>query len=172
MDTEIEEEASLTLPIFYSNPYCNSGNDVKVKDNKTVILTDSIYKKIEIGKISKVTFASDVLYIKELKTKYTDTIEFSSNCVAMYVCKKVDLKKDNIFNSNGKKVVMYVEEDLDVDKGSNFTGSVYSEKKIDSKGYKNARTIMKGMFIAEHIHSKYTDWNWDTNCGSCASFNT
>lgn len=88
VSTKVEEEASLTMPSFGYNPYCNSKNDVTVGSNSTATLTDSIYGKVKVGKNSKVTFTSDVIYVEELKTSYDDTIAFTSSCVTIYSCKK------------------------------------------------------------------------------------
>jgi Tfp pilus assembly protein PilE len=170
VDTKIEEEASLTLPSFQYNTHCNSNNDVTVGSNTSVTLTDSVYGKVKVGKNSKVTFTSDVLYMEDFKTSYDDTIKFTQSCVTMYVCKKVELKKNNIFNAEGKSVLIFVEEDFKIEKNSSAITSVYSEKHIHSDGDKNGdENELTGLFIAEKIHSKRTNWNWNTACGGCQS---
>jgi len=170
VDTKIEEEASLTLPSFQYSTHCNSKNDVTVGSNTSVTLTDSIYGKVKVGKNSKVTFTSSTLYMEDFSTSYDDTIKFTQSCVTMYVCKKVELKKNNIFNAEGKSVLIFVEEDFKIEKNSSAITSVYSEKHIHSEGDKNGdENELTGLFIAEKVHSKRTNWNWNTACGGCQS---
>jgi hypothetical protein len=170
VSNKIEEEASLTMPSFAYNPYCNSKNDVTVGSNSTATLTDSIYGKVKVGKNSKVTFTSDVIYVEDLKTSYDDTISFTSSCATIYSCKKVEIKKNNIFNAEGKSVLIYTEEDFKVEKNSDVIASVYSKKHIHTNGDKSGEEInMTGFYIGEKIESKHTVWNWDTNCEGCQS---
>jgi hypothetical protein len=170
VSNKIEEEASLTMPSFAYNPYCNSKNDVTVGSNSTATLTDSVFGKIKMGKNSKLTFTSDVIYVEDLKTSYDDTISFTSSCVTIYSCKKVEIKKNNIFNAEGKSVLIYTEEDFKVEKNSDVIASVFSQKHIHTNGDKSGEEInMTGFYIGEKIESKHTVWNWDTNCEGCQS---
>jgi HYR domain/Secretion system C-terminal sorting domain len=145
---------------------CISIENIKVGSNKTVTLTDSVYGKVSIGKNSTVTFTQPVLYLTDLKTGDDVTIKFSG-CTKISICEKVDLKKNNTFNSTDETVVIYSEGDVKIHQNSTVNASIYTLKELHTHGEKNGVTEMKGLYIAEKVHSHYTNWNWNTECNSC-----
>ncbi len=173
--TEIDEATNVDLPDFQYNPYCEKckyddedcyESDISVGSNKTVTLNGSIYGKVAIGKSSTVTFTSETLYLKDLKTSDDVEIIFDG-CTKVLICDKLDLKKNNTFNAADKAVVVYVGYDANIDENSVVNASIYCQKSLDVYGKEDAESQMKGMYIAEKIKSKYTTWNWNTTCDEC-----
>ena len=76
--------------------------------------------------------------------------------------------KDNVFNPDGYKVVVFLEKDkAEIKEGTTFNGSIYSlDKEIKAKGKSNSPTYMNGFFIGEKVKGeKNVTWNWSTDCG-------
>ena len=178
---------SVILPSYKTNPYCE-GNSEKPKGhnndnsescsqsirNKTVAnnaaanLDDSIYSVISVGNNATAIFTQPVVYIKSLTTGSNSKIEFSG-CTEIRVCGDIELGDYTIFNSSGKGVVIYCDEKAHLNKGSIFTGSIYSKGEIETKGTCTSRILMKGMFIGKEVESEYTNWNWNDGNNSCFS---
>jgi len=155
--------ATVTLPLFISNPY-NSSNDVSVPNNTTVTLNDCIFDKLEIKKNATVTFTCDNIFINELKLKEGVTINFA-NSANMFINKGVKVHKYSSFNPTGQDVTMYVDHKFEVEYGSDVEANVYALGDIKAKGKKNKPTTMTGLFIGRKVDGKENvTWNWDTNC--------
>jgi len=142
-----------------------------VGSNTSVTLTDSIYGKITVGKNSTVTFTRSRIFLKELNTSEKVTIKFTESCVEMRVCEDVDLKDENKFNMEEKSVVVYTEKGFDIDKASTINASIYTLGDINVNAAKNYMTNMEGLYIADNVKSIWTNWSWNTNCGTCTNFN-
>ena len=165
--TRITSPLYLNLPPFKNNHYNNSGNNVHITNNSTVDLNDSIYKELYIGTNATVTFTRPVVYIKKLHTNSNVKIKFSA-CTVLKIYDKSEIGASNLFDSDMKGVIIYARKDITIEKGSSFTGIIYTLDKIEAKGQSSGQISMKGMFIAEKIESNHTLWNWNTNCSGCS----
>ena len=86
-----------------------------------------------------VTFTQSNVYIKELKTKKNVTIEFSG-CTNLFINKKIKFQKNTTFNANGNQVLMYVDDKVEVEEGSDITARIYAnDEEIKVKGVSQAR---------------------------------
>ncbi|MCB9251797.1 MAG: T9SS type A sorting domain-containing protein [Flavobacteriales bacterium] len=148
----------------------SSSNDITVGSNKSVTLNDSIYGNITLGKNSTVTFTSPVIYAKSIKTSYDAEINFKSDCIKLMVCQDISLNKGNSFNPGNKSLLAYVEKSFTAEEGTTVNSSIYSMENIVSEGSSCKTNQMKGIFIAENVESKYTNWNKIDNCGTCKQF--
>ena len=162
---EIVGQADVPLPPFRYNTH-SSNNDIKVEEGQSMTLTDSIYGKIELEEGATLIFDSPTIYMEEIKTQDDATIDFAQSCEVM-VEKKVDLKKDNLFNPSFASVIVYTEDKLAAGERVTFTANVFAQKDIQvKKGNANNHSTMTGLFISmEKIDSdEYVDWNWGQNC--------
>lgn len=161
--------AVVTLPPFVFNTLSKkSSPSVTVNKNQSITLTGSVYNEIEIKDGGSVLFTSPDIYINELKTKKGVTIEFAG-CANLYIKEELELGKDNVFNAAGNYVVIYVDEEIEIEEGSNVTGHFYSyNEDIDVKGKDGRATYMTGSFIANKIKGdKNVTWQSDSFCPSC-----
>jgi hypothetical protein len=160
--------AVVSLPPFASNPYPGTF-DVKVPDNATVTLTDSIYKKLEIGKNATVTLSSKNIYAQEFIVRENATVKFAG-CANVIVKKKVVFEKFSKFNLEQNGVTIYVEDggtSVEWNEGAVFYGKVYAPNgDIKSDGGKVTTPILlNGQFIGYKVELKgFTTVNWDLNC--------
>lgn len=74
-----------------------------------------------------------------------------------------------MFNSANNSVIIYAEKKVDIKKGTTMNANVYTLEHFDTKGDKKSRNTLTGMYIAEKVHAHYTDFNWNTVCGSCGT---
>ena len=162
--------ANIPLPTFIYNTVSNNQSlDVIVNNNQTQTLTESVYGKVEIKNGANVTFTQQNIYIDELVIRNDATVQFSS-CSNLLINKRVQFGERTIFNSNENMVTMYVNNDVDIDKGSLIVARIYANNKdIDIKGDKNgSTTYMQGLFIGKKvIGNKNVVWNSDTYCAPC-----
>lgn len=146
----------------------NYAKDIKVKKNTKVTLSDSVYGKIQIESGAKVTFSSAVVYADKIETSKNDTLIFSG-CTKISLCDKMKIGQDNVVNAANKSIVFYVNDEVNIEKGTNFNGSIYTKDRLETIGNKNDEISMTGLFIAEKVHAHYTSFNWSTSCGSCGN---
>ncbi len=163
--------ASVILPVFqFNNLSNNSSPDLTVNSGTSMTISglDNVYDKIEVKENATlyVDASISVLYAEDITTKDGASIIFQGNA-EVKVQKKVEIDKNNSIGPDGPFTVSFwVEDDFSVEEGSNFTGNVYSLKKIDSKGKSNNQNSMTGIFIAEDkIDSDWTTWFANPNCG-------
>lgn len=97
------------------------------------------------------------------------SIKFS-NCTEVRIDDHFHLHKDNNFNPDGNSVVVYVEKHAHIHEGSTVKGVIYALDKLETKGKKNDRVSMTGLFISEHVHGTHTTWNWGTSCTTNCNF--
>ncbi|MCB0463683.1 MAG: lamin tail domain-containing protein, partial [Flavobacteriaceae bacterium] len=168
--TAIYQPANPIIPTFIYNTYSNNSSpDAKANDNQTLTLNGGVYDKVEIEEDATIIFTAPNVYINELKTKKRATIEFTG-CTNMFINKDFELDEDGTFNSSGKMVTLYIDDKLEVKKGSNFTGRVYAnDEDIKVKGGNNSDvTTMTGIFIGKKVEAdKNVIWNADYNCDTC-----
>ena len=160
----------VNLPKFISNPYCSSTNNVTVKSNARVTLTDSIYGTIVIGSGSKVTFTRPVIYANRITTSTNVTLIFST-CTKIILCNTTVIADNNIINFDNKSVVFYTPTAIQIKKGTNITASIYTKDKLETLGNNGSRITMKGLIIAKNQYADYTDFNWNTAFNSCGAMN-
>lgn len=165
--------AAVTLPPFITNPYAGT-IDYKVPDNSTVTLTDSIFKKLEIGKNATVNITSSTIYAQEFIVKENATVNFSK-CANLLIKKKVLFEKNAKFNLDQYSTTIYVQDggtSVEFREGNKFYGKVYAPNgEIYSSGGKSENpTLLTGQFIANTVELKdFTTVNWDLNCDvSCS----
>ncbi len=166
--TKIFSAVPFNLPAFESNPYPTAGSNITIGNNKTVTLTDSIYKLIIIGSNSTVTFTKPVVYIKNLSTNSNSIIKFS-NCMVLKIYNTMDIGANNEINPDLNQVTVYAGDNVDIGRGSSINASIYSLGKIETTGTSASRVSMKGMFLANRVVSYYTDWNWNDSCTTCST---
>src|SRR5690606_19284773 len=113
----IYQPANPNIPTFVYNTYSNNNSpSVTINNNQTLTLTGSVYKKIEVKDGATVIFTKPNIYIDELKTNKDATIEFSG-CTNVFINKDFKLDDRGILNSNGYMVTIYVDDNVDIDKG-------------------------------------------------------
>ena len=163
--------AIVVLPTFQFNTLSNNSSPgLTVNNGQTVTISspNNVYDKIEVKDGATLIFDGSIgtLYAKEIKTKDGASIVFGGN-TEVRVQKKVDIDKNNTVGPNGPYTVnFWIEDDLSVKEGSNFTGNVYAMKKIESKGKSNSSNSMTGIFISENkVDSDHATWNRNPNCG-------
>jgi hypothetical protein len=166
--TRYNYPANVALPPFVSNPYPGTF-DVKVPDNATVTLSDSVYKKIEIGRNATVTFTRPTVFAQEVLVREGARVKFNA-CANMVIKKKIAFEKNAKFNLEQNGVTVYVQEGGDAvvfSEGTQFIGKVYAPNgNITSSGGKVATpTLLTGQFIGYKVEfMDYTTINWDLNC--------
>ncbi len=163
--------ANVILPQFIYNTLSNNNSpDITVPENQAMTLYGDVYGKIDIKEGATVTFAQSNVYINELKTKENTTIEFSG-CSYLYINKELKFDDHTTLNALGNKVVIYVDDDIEVKKGGSITASMYAnDEHIKVDGEISDPTYMKGTFIGKKItgHDN-VNWEWDTNCVPCTN---
>ncbi|MBK9328918.1 MAG: T9SS type A sorting domain-containing protein [Sphingobacteriales bacterium] len=166
--TQIHTVASAPIPAFETNPY-SSNNNIRVNAGQTVILTDTIYNEIKIEKAGVVIFTQPVVNIRKLETKEFAVIKFMQ-CTKVRLKEHLHLKRNSRFNPDGLGVTVFAQKHVDIQEGSKVLATLYAkDEHIKVKGKSTNRTTMTGLFIAKKIEKgEYTDWNANTQCGSCS----
>ena len=166
--------ADVEIPEFlYNNLSTGSSPEVKVENNQTELLTESVYEKVEVKDGATAIFTQSNVYIKELKTKKNATVEFSS-CANVFIDKKLKLEEGTIFNSAGYQVTIYVDDDVEIKENSEITARIHAnDNKIEIRGKKKKNQdepiFMTGLFIAKEVKSeRNVIWNSDSFCEPCA----
>ncbi|MGC1631628.1 MAG: T9SS type A sorting domain-containing protein, partial [Gelidibacter sp.] len=168
--TSVYQPAIPIIPAFVYNGYSNSNSlDVRVNKNQTVTLSGGVYNNVDLEESATVIFTAPNVYINELTTKKSATIEFDG-CTNVFLNKTFKLDDNGVFNSNGYMVTMYVNADFEVKKGSDFTGRVHTNKHdIAIEGHNSSTTYMTGLFIGKTVEAdKNVVWNADQYCEPCS----
>jgi hypothetical protein len=167
--------ANPTIPPFVYNTYSNGSSlDATINNNQTITLTGSVYDVVTVKQNATVIFSQSNVYINELKTFDGASIEFAG-CANVFINEKFMLAQNGTINSNGNKVVFYVNEDVQIEKGSNVRASIHAynheilAKGLNSNGNNGGEpTYMTGLFIAKKVHgNKNVIWNADDLCSPC-----
>ncbi|MFC5196568.1 HYR domain-containing protein [Bizionia hallyeonensis] len=173
--TPIYAAANPTIPTFVYNTYSNNASpDATVNNNQTVTLNGSVYDVVTVKQGATVIFSQSNVYINELKTFKDANIEFSG-CANVILNEKFTLAEGGTINSNGNKVVFYVDEDVQIEKGSDVRASIhaYNHEMLVKGANGNGNnagepTYMTGLFIANRVHgNKNIIWNADSLCEPC-----
>jgi len=160
----IRARADVALPDFHYNPF-NYGPNRTVHNGQSVILTNCIYKKLDIKKDATVTFTCENIFIHELKIGDNVTMLFDG-AANLFVNKDIKPKKGLDFNPTGHTVTLYAKKKVEVKENSEVIGNIYSKKDLKVKAKNNKTTYMTGLFIAHKVHGdKPVTWNWwDETC--------
>jgi hypothetical protein len=131
-------------------------------------LSGDVYDKVDIKEGATVIFTESNIFIDDLKTKKDITIEFSG-CTYLYINKSLKFEKNITFNTLGHKVVIYVDDKIEIKEGGYVNANMYANnKEIKVKGKNDNPTNMIGMFIASKIKGEdYVNWEMDTSCITC-----
>ncbi|WP_452225251.1 T9SS type A sorting domain-containing protein [Lacinutrix chionoecetis] len=167
--SEILSPAVLTLPVFVNNSInYNSNQDIVVQNGQTMTLNGDTYGTVEVKDGATLIFTNENIYLKKIKTKENATINFSG-CTNVVLQKGIDFDENTTFNALGNMVVIYADDDVKIDKGSDITARIYvKDDDIEVKGASNNPTIMTGLFIAKKVKGdKEIVWSQDTLCNPC-----
>ncbi len=161
--------ADVTLPEFLENNVSNSNSpNVTVNKYQTVELHESNYGTVKVKKGGKVVFTNSNVYLREIKVERSATVNFTQ-CANVYINKKLNFHRNTTFNDMGNSVFVYVDDKIQVGRGSKITASMYANNrdiKVKAKYYN--RTYMKGLFIAEKVKGKkHVTWNKDESFSPC-----
>ncbi len=111
----IYSPANVTLPPFEQNPVPNSGADVSIGTNQTMVLNDTVYGRIRLSRGSHVIFYNPygVVNVKEIRVNHKaagalSILEFRQ-CTKVRVKERVDLGPRCTINPDSLNVIFYVE---------------------------------------------------------------
>ncbi|HXH19489.1 MAG TPA: hypothetical protein VNJ07_10440, partial [Chitinophagales bacterium] len=167
VSTQIHSPAIIPLPPFEFNTHCNEGQSLQIPSNSNVTLTGSLYNGITIGGNSTVVFTQDNIDVENIYAKDNVTIQFTSRCVKLRICKKMQLGKNNSFNPSDNEVIVFVEKDVTIGGGSAVNADIYmlGGKMTVKKAPQNDPNILKGLFIVNFLEAgDYTQWYQNTVC--------
>jgi hypothetical protein len=172
----INAPANPAIPAFQPNMLSNVGSpNITVNSNQTVSITGSVYGLVDIKNGATVTFTQPNIYIDDLKTGQNVTIKFEG-CANVYINKKFMLAQyGNINYEDGNNVVFYVNDDVQIEKGSKVRVRMHlNGHEILAKGENGNKnqspepTFMKGLFIANRVHGSINVvWSADDVCSPC-----
>ncbi|MDP4260939.1 MAG: HYR domain-containing protein [Bacteroidota bacterium] len=168
---------SLTISASTSVPVSANYKTLTIKKNISVIITGTLYGKIDIQEGAQVTFSppSGVVNIESLtvtgKGSNITRIKFG-NCTSVRIKDNVTIDQSTLVNVDGPKVTFYLGDNNSDDeqfivKGDNdiVSANVYIKKGLLSV---NGNVIlMKGWFIAEKVENGGSLVVWDDN--NCTS---
>lgn len=169
--TTYTRSTDVPLPDVMANPFNKSKNHVKIKDNQTAVLTDSIYGDIEIGKNAKVTFTQPRVYAITYWAKEKSEVKFE-NCANVSVLKSVKLDKESVTNPDNKTLTFVVKDNSPANEflfgaGAQYNGRAFAPlgEIIVDKATALKPTLLTGQFLAKKVTAdEFTRWNWNTNC--------
>ncbi|RIA08897.1 putative secreted protein (Por secretion system target) [Flavobacteriaceae bacterium MAR_2010_72] len=169
----INQPANPVIPPFQFNTVSNASSpNVVVTTNTT--LSGAIYGTVEVRDGATVTFSQSNIYINNLKTFQGAKIEFTG-CANVYLNEKFMLAQNGVINSGGENVVFYVNEDVQIEKGSNVKARMHlnghellAKGEAGNKNKAPEPTYMTGLFIANRVHGSINVvWNADDVCSPC-----
>lgn len=172
---QINQPANPTLPDFVSNTLSNNASpSVTIANGQSLTLNESVYNVVTVNQGATVTFNESNVYINELRTSDGANIEFAG-CANVFINTKFRLAQNGVINSFGNNVVFFVNDDVQIEKGSDVRARIYSNggeifvKGANAKGNNAAEpTYMTGLFIANRVHGSINViWNADDVCGPC-----
>jgi uncharacterized protein YrzB (UPF0473 family) len=172
----IFQPANIPFPDFVFNTLSNNTSpNVTINNNQSTTLNGSVYGTITVKQGATVTFSQPDVYIDQLKTFDGASIEFAG-CANVFINDKFMLAQNGTINANGNNVVMYVNEDVQIEKGSYVRARIHSNgNELLAKGpngngnNSGDLTQMIGLFIAKKVHgNKNVVWNADDICNPCS----
>jgi hypothetical protein len=173
--TQVNQPANPIIPAFVFNTQSTASSpDVTVNNNQSQTLNGSVYDIVTVKQGATVTFSQPNVYINEIKTFENATIAFSG-CTNVYLNEKFMLAKGGNINTTGENVVFYVNDDVQIEQGSNVRARIHLNgneilvKGANANGNNAAEpTYMTGLFIANRVHgNKNIIWNADSVCDPC-----
>lgn len=148
--------AEPVIPDFmYNNTDTSNDQDVDVEENGVVVFSESVYEDIDVKDGATITFSGhEFVYIEELDIEDNVTILFDQ-CTNLIIKKKVSIGKYNNFNPGEQNVFVFVEEEVEVKKGTFFHGGIYTMEKLRiRKADEDAPTMMNGVFIGDDVKAR------------------
>jgi hypothetical protein len=174
--TQVNAPSNPTIPGFVFNTYSNNSSpSVTINNSQTQTLNGSVYDVVTVRQNATVNFSQSNVYINELKTFEGASIEFVG-CANVYINEKFMLAQNGTINNDDpNNVVFYVNDDVQIEKGSNVRARIHTNNNdILAKGENGngnnmgEPTYMTGLFIAKRVHgNKNVVWNADTLCEPC-----
>ena len=164
-----EDPAISLIPPFYTNTVSNSDSaDLKVNDDETMTTNGEIFNKVEIKEGGTLTFTGSNIFINELKVEKYTTIKFE-NCANVFINHALRFEEYTNFNPDMNNVTLYVNNNVEVKKGSNITAHIYvDDNEIKAEGKADAPTYMKGVFVGKKVEGKYVvTWEGVEYCNPC-----
>ncbi len=164
VDNPIYETPDLILPDHLNHTY-TAGSNLKVASNQVLIITDSIFKDIEIEKGATVTFTSPNIYCKNFKVD--ENVKVIVNpCTKLIITDLFDLGKNNQVNVENNGLIIYSKH-AHIDEGNVVTAHMYVNTHLRVKGSSSRPTLLKGQQIGNEItaddHVTF-DWNTSDPC--------
>ena len=162
--------APQTIPTFVANTYSNATSpDVIANSNTT--LNGSVYDVVQIGQGVTLTFTEPNIYINQLVTQQNATIKFDG-CANMFINQKFTLAQFGTINPDDNNIVIYVNADIQIEKGSYVRARMHSNGNEFLVKGENANknqapepTLMKGLFIGRRVHGSINvKWEQDELC--------
>ncbi|TPV32253.1 HYR domain-containing protein [Paucihalobacter ruber] len=172
---QINQPANPTLPDFVTNTLSNNASpSITIANGQSLTLNEAVYNIVTVNQGATVTFNESNVYINELRTSDGANIEFAG-CANVFINTKFRLAQNGVINSFGNNVVFFVNDDVQIEKGSDVRARIYSNggeifvKGANAKGNNAAEpTYMTGLFIANRVHGSINViWNADDVCGPC-----
>jgi len=121
VSTVINSPADIKLPVFESMPYTGT-IDVKIPNNSTVYLTDTLYREINVGKGATAVFTQPVVNIdRHLKLQHGSTVKFTQ-CAKVRCNQTVDAGQHVTINPGEKSVTFYCGDNVNFHQGAHVTG--------------------------------------------------
>lgn len=150
---EYANVANISLP---SLSFSSSGNDIKVKKNKTQALSPDTYGKIEVEKKATLHLSSGEYFFEELKLKQNVKLEIdlANGPITINVVNKVDMDKDVTMSleplgeNDSRYVTINSLKDMQIDKGSVLLGTFnapYGKVQLKKEVY------LRGSICSEEI---------------------
>jgi len=170
--TPITTEASLTLPTFETNPFCALGQDLNIPPNSNITLNGSLYNGITVGNNSIVTFTAADINLENIFTKSNVTIKFTSDCVKLRICKKLQLGSNNSFNLDSSDVIAYVVQDVTISSGTSLIGDIYMTggKMTVLAASGNDPNELTGLFMVNILQAgSNTNWYQNPACDAACN---
>ncbi|PNQ75028.1 hypothetical protein C1T31_02510 [Hanstruepera neustonica] len=170
---EINESANPIIPGFvYNTLSTNSSESVTIGNGDTQVLDGEVYDEVWVRNGATVVFSQSNVFVNRIKTSEGAIIEFSG-CANVYINDRFMLAQSGTINSNGNNVTFYVDNNVDIEKGSHVNAVIFATRQILAKGSNvNSNnpdpTYMTGLFIAEKVHGlNNVIWNAADICDPC-----
>ncbi|GIV34150.1 MAG: hypothetical protein KatS3mg031_1685 [Chitinophagales bacterium] len=157
--------AQAVFPPFDSTAF-RSGTGVRVTDHTSIILSDTVYNFISVGKNCTVEFTAPRLYVKNLIVNENAVVRFAG-CTRLFIETYMVLNNEVLFNPDTNEVVVFIGTHASVGRGVRLFADLYAPEGsiTTSKSEFSNPTIMYGMFIADKIRAlDHTHWYVNPFC--------
>ncbi|NNE13333.1 MAG: T9SS type A sorting domain-containing protein [Saprospiraceae bacterium] len=157
------------IPPFYANVVSSgSSPDIEVNDNETLVIHGQVFDKIVVRHGGTLIFTASNVFINELDVEKNTTIKFEE-CANVFINKNVRFEEFTTFNPEMNNVTLYVDDNVEVKKGSIINAHIYvNDNDIKAEGKLDAPTYMTGVFVGKKVEGRY-DVTWEGNayCEPC-----